>query len=79
MKSIVILFTMLLSTVAFADDYAPDRNDRINLYLVTSDNENAPMYSGYYKDSNGEVHQVALWAGNSDKYLEGPVTKIESE
>ena len=77
MKTIVILFTMLLGTVAYADDYAPDRNDRINLYLVTSDNENAPKYSGYYKDSNGEVHQVAVWAV-SDKYLEGSVTPIES-
>jgi hypothetical protein len=78
MKTIVILIAMLFSTIAFANDYAPESNDRINLYLVTSDNENAPMYSGYYKDSNGVVHQVALWAGNSDKYLEGPVTKVES-
>jgi len=45
---------------------------------VTSDNENAPLYSGYYKDSDGVVHQVAVWAGNSDKYLEGPVTLLES-
>jgi len=79
MRSIVIIIAMLFSTIAFANEYAPDGNDRINLYLVSSDNENAPMYSGYYKDSNGEVHQVALWAGNSDKYLEGPVTKVESE
>ena len=78
MKSLVILIAMLFSTIAFANDYAPDRNDRINLYKVVSDNENAPLYSGYYKDSNGEVHQVAVWAGNSDKYLKGPVTKVES-
>lgn len=79
MKSMLIIVAMLFSTVAFANEYAPDGNDRMNLYLVTSDNENAPMYSGYYKDSNGVVHQVALWAGNSDKYLEGPVTTIESD
>ena len=80
MKTIIVLLTMLFSTLAFAEsEYAPDNNDRIILYLVTSDNENAPMYSGYYKDSNGVVHQVALWAGNSDKYLEGPVTTIESD
>ena len=78
MKTITILIAMLFSTIAFANDYAPERNDRINLYKVVSDNENAPLYSGYYKDSNGEVHQVAVWAGNSDKYLEGPVTKVES-
>jgi hypothetical protein len=78
MKTITILIAMLFSTIAFANDYAPERNDRINLYKVTSDNENAPLYSGYYKDSNGVVHQVAVWAGNSDKYLEGPVTLLES-
>jgi len=77
MKTITILIAMLFSTVAFANDYAPERVDRINLYPVTSDNENAPKYSGYYKDSNGEVHQVAVWAV-SDKYLEGSVTPIES-
>ena len=55
MKTITILIAMLFSTVAFANDYAPERNDRINLYKVTSDNENAPMYSGYYKDSDGVV------------------------
>ena len=42
MKSLVILIAMLFSTIAFANDYAPDRNDRINLYKVVSDNENAP-------------------------------------
>ena len=79
MKTIVILFTMLLGTVAYADDYAPDRNDRINLYLVTSDNENAPMYSGYFRDSNGVVHDVAVWSGITDNYLSGSVTVETSE
>tara|TARA_R100001443_G_scaffold52541_1_gene64298 strand:+ start:1606 stop:1845 length:240 start_codon:yes stop_codon:yes gene_type:complete len=75
MKTIVVMFAMLLGTIAFADDqYAPKQNDRINLYKVTSDNENAPMYSGYYRDSEGVVHQVAVWSGTSDKYLEGSVT-----
>jgi hypothetical protein len=32
------------------------------------------MYSGYFRDSEGVVHQVAVWAGASDKYLEGSVT-----
>ena len=75
MKSIVVIFALLLSTVA----YAPTQNDRIILYQVTSENENAPKYSGYYRDSNGVVHRVALWSGRSDKYLEGPVTLPEVE
>ncbi len=81
MKSIVVIFALLLSTVAYADDnqYAPTQNDRIVLYQVTSENENAPKYSGYYRDSNGVVHRVALWSGRSDKYLEGPVTLPEVE
>ena len=44
MRSLIII-AMLFSTVAFASDYAPKQNDRINLYKVTSENENAPMYS----------------------------------
>ena len=76
MKTITILIAMLFSTIAFANDYAPERNDRINLYKVTSDNENAPEYSGYYRDSNCKVHKVAVWTGRSDKYLEGPVTAM---
>jgi len=48
MRSLIII-AMLFSTVAFANDYAPTQNDRINLYKVTSENENAPMYSGYYR------------------------------
>ena len=75
MKTIVVMFVMLLGTIAFADDqYAPKQNERINLYKVVSDNENAPMYSGYFRDSEGVVHRVAVWAGASDKYLEGSVT-----
>ena len=76
MKTIVVIIAMLLGTVAFANDdqYAPKQNDRINLYKVVSENENAPMYSGYFRDSEGVVHQVAVWAGASDKYLEGSVT-----
>ena len=77
MKSLIVILTMLFSTLAFAEsEYAPSNNDRIILYKVTSDNDNAPEYSGYYKDSDGEVHQVAVWAGSSDKYLEGPVTAM---
>ena len=75
MKTIVVMIAMLLGTVAFANDqYAPKQNERINLYKVVSENENAPMYSGYFRDSQGVVHQVAVWAGASDKYLEGSVT-----
>jgi len=79
MKTIVVILAMLLGTVAIADDsYAPSQNDRIVLYKVTSENENAPMYSGYFRDSAGVVHRVAVWSGRSDNYLEGPVTLLES-
>lgn len=83
MRSITIIATVvmlgLLQGLAFANDYAPKQNDRINLYKVTSDNENAPMYSGYYRDSEGTVHRVAVWSGTSDNYLEGSVTIPTSE
>ena len=46
----------------------------VMLAMLVSENENAPMYSGYFRDSQGVVHQVAVWAGASDKYLEGSVT-----
>ena len=80
MKTIVVIIAMLLGTVAFASDdqYAPKQNDRIKLYKVVSENENAPMYSGYFRDSEGVVHRVAVWSGRSDNYLEGPVTLLES-
>ena len=83
MRSITIITTVvmlgLLQGLAFASDYAPKQNDRINLYKVTSENENAPMYSGYYRDSEGTVHRVAVWSGTSDNYLEGSVTIPTSE
>ena len=83
MRSITIIATVvmlgLLQGLAFASEYAPKQNDRINLYKVTSDNENAPMYSGYYRDSEGTVHRVAVWSGTSDNYLEGSVTIPTSE
>jgi hypothetical protein len=83
MRSITIIATVvmlgLLQGLAFASDYAPKQNDRINLYKVTSENENAPMYSGYYRDSEGTVHRVAVWSGTSDNYLEGSVTIPTSE
>jgi len=78
MRSLIII-AMLFSTVAFANDYAPTQNDRINLYKVNSENENAPMYSGYYRDSEGTVHRVAVWSGTSDNYLEGSVSIDTSE
>ncbi len=78
MRSLIIIAIVvmlgLVQGLAFASDYAPKQNDRINLYKVTSDNENAPMYSGYYRDSEGTVHRVAVWSGTSDNYLEGSVT-----
>jgi|TARA_R110002020_G_scaffold452580_1_gene667017 hypothetical protein len=79
MKTIIVVtLAMLFSFAALAEsEYAPSSNDRIILYKVTSDNENAPMYSGYYRDSDGKVHQVAVWSGRSDKYLEGPVTAMK--
>ena len=78
MKSLIVILTMLFSTLAFAEsEYAPSNNDRIILYKVTSDNDNAPEYSGYYRDSNGDVHEVVVWTGRSDKYLEGPVTAMK--
>mgnify|MGYP006891227575 FL=1 len=49
------------------------------LYKVSSENENAPLYSGYFRDSNGVVHDVAVWSGRSDNYLEGSVTVDTSE
>ncbi len=83
MRSITIITTVvmlgLLQGLTFASDYAPKQNDRINLYKVTSENENAPMYSGYYRDSEGTVHRVAVWSGTSDNYLEGSVSIDTSE
>lgn len=83
MRSITIIATVvmlgLLQGLAFASDYAPKQNDRINLYKVNSENENAPMYSGYYRDSEGTVHRVAVWSGTSDNYLEGSVSVDTSE
>jgi len=83
MRSITIITTVimlgLLQGLAFASDYAPKQNDRINLYKVNSENENAPMYSGYYRDSEGTVHRVAVWSGTSDNYLEGSVSIDTSE
>ena len=73
----IILFIFIGSTVFADDKYAPKEPGRINLYKVVSDNENAPMYSGYYRDSKGVLHQVAVWSGTSDKYLEGSVTPID--
>ena len=78
MRSLIII-AMLFSTVAFASDYAPKQNDRINLYKVNSENENAPMYSGYYRDSEGTVHRVAVWKGITENYLAGSVTVDISE
>ena len=81
MKTIVVMIAMLLGTVAFASDdqYAPKQNDRINLYKVNSENENAPMYSGYYRDSEGTVHRVAVWKGITENYLAGSGTVDTSE
>ena len=83
MKSLIILSTVImlgaLQSVAFSNDYAPQNNDRIVLYKVSSENENAPLYSGYFRDSNGAVHDVAVWSGRSDNYLEGSVTVDTSE
>jgi len=83
MKSIIMIATVLmlglLQTVAFANEYAPKDNDRIVLYKVSSENENAPMYSGYFRDSNGVVHDVAVWSGITENYLSGSVTVETSE
>ncbi len=83
MRSITIIATVvmlgLLQGLAFASDYAPKQNDRINLYKVNSENENAPMYSGYYRDSEGTVHRVAVWKGITENYLAGSVTVDISE
>jgi len=83
MKSLIILSTVImlgaLQSVAFSNDYAPENNDRIVLYKVSSENENAPLYSGYFRDSNGVVHDVAVWSGITDNYLSGSVTVETSE
>jgi len=83
MKSIIMIATVLmlglLQTVAFSNEYAPKDNDRIVLYKVSSENENAPMYSGYFRDSNGVVHDVAVWSGITENYLSGSVTVETSE
>ena len=73
----IMLFIFIGSTVFADNDYAPQNNDRIVLYKVSSENENAPHYTGYYRDSNGVVHDVAVWSGRTDNYLEGSVTPIE--
>ena len=41
MKSLIVILTMLLSKLAFAEsEYAPSNNDRIILNKVKSDNDN---------------------------------------
>ena len=79
MKTLSILILILIGSITFAaeSDYAPKENNRINLYKVNSENENAPMYSGYYRDSEGNIHRVAVWSGTSDDFLAGSVDRIK--
>lgn len=79
MKTLSILILILIGSITFAaeSDYAPKENNRIHLYKVNSENENAPIYSGYYKDSEGNIHRVALWSGTSDDFLAGSVDRIK--
>ena len=78
MKSLVVMFVMLIGGVAYAEQttnqYAPTDENKIVLWSVQSDNENAPMFSGYITDSQGRVLDVAVWSTVNENFLQGNVT-----
>ena len=78
MKSLVVMFVMLIGSVAYAEQttnqWVPDTENQIVLWSVQSDNENAPMFSGYITDSQGRVLDVAVWTTVNENFLQGNVT-----
>jgi len=78
MKSLVVMFVMLIGSVAYAEQttnqYVPTDENKIVLWSVQSDNENAPMFSGYITDSQGRVLDVAVWSTVNENFLQGNVT-----
>jgi len=78
MKSLVVMFVMLIGSVAYAEQttnqWVPDTENQIVLWSVQSDNENAPMFSGYMTDSQGRVLDVAVWSTVNENFLQGNVT-----
>lgn len=78
MKSLVVMFVMLIGSVAYAEQttnqYVPTDENKIVLWSVQSDNENAPMFSGYITDNQGRVLDVAVWSTVNENFLQGNVT-----
>ena len=78
MKSLVVMFVMLIGSVAYAEQttnqWVPTDENQIVLWSVQSDNENAPMFSGYITDSQGRVLDVAVWSTVNENFLQGNVT-----
>ena len=78
MKSLVVMFVMLIGSVAYAEQttnqWVPDTENQIVLWSVQSDNENAPKFSGYITDSEGRVLDVAIWSTVNENFLQGNVT-----
>jgi len=78
MKSLVVMFVMLIGSVAYAEQttnqWVPDTENQIVLWSVQSDNENAPKFSGYITDSDGRVLDVAIWSTVNENFLQGNVT-----
>ncbi len=78
MKSLVVMFVMLIGSVAYAEQttnqWVPTDENKIVLWSVQSDNENAPMFSGYITDSQGRVLDVAVWSTVNENFLQGNVT-----
>ena len=72
------MFVMLIGSVAYAEQttnqYVPTDENKIVLWSVQSDNENAPMFSGYITDSQGRVLDVAVWSTVNENFLQGNVT-----
>ena len=78
MKTIVVMFVMLISSCAYAEQtsnqYVPTEENKIVLWSVQSDNENAQMLSGYITDSEGRVLDVAIWSTVNENFHQGSVT-----
>ena len=78
MKSLVVMFVLLIGSVAYAEQttnqYVPTDENKIVLWSVQSDNENAPMFSGYITDNQGRVLDVAVWSTVNENFLQGNVT-----
>ena len=72
------MFVMLIGSVAYAEQttnqYVPTDENKIVLWSVQSDNENAPMFSGYITDNQGRVLDVAVWSTVNENFLQGNVT-----